>query len=61
MKRGCGLCLFNVEKRGQEPIVVFDSPKGGFREDGAGLFCREAPQMDKKQQGQAAVREVLSQ
>lgn len=56
MKRGCGLCLFNVEKRGKEPIA-----EGGFREDGTGLFLREAPQMDKKQQGQAAVREVLSQ
>lgn len=60
MKRGCGLCLFNVEKRGQKPIAIFDSPKGGFREDGAGL-CSETPQMDKKQKGQVAMREVLSQ
>lgn len=38
MRRGCGLGLFNLEKREQELIAVFDSLKGGYREDGAGLF-----------------------
>lgn len=32
------LGLFILEERGKEPIAVFDSPKGGFREDGASLF-----------------------
>lgn len=38
MRRGCGLGLFNLEKTGQQLIAVFDSPKEGFRGDGAGLF-----------------------
>jgi len=38
MRRGCGLGLLSLKKRGQDLIVVFDSPKGGFREDRAGPF-----------------------
>lgn len=60
MKRGCGLCLFNLEKRGQEPIAVFDSPKGGFGEDGAGLFLERHHKWTRNNRGKL-LREVLSQ
>lgn len=57
MRRGCGLALFNLEKREQELIAVFDS-KGRVQGGWSRSLLRGVPQKDKKQQAQVAAREV---